>query len=549
MSGTVKRVAVRLALEGADQVRTQITAVGETGQRSLGRIQQAAASSGAGFANLRTTIGQAGFQLQDFVVQVQSGTSAMTALSQQGSQFLGAFGPAGAIAGAVLTVGSLAAALLTGRDNAEAFAVSEERLGDLYARNRGIIADLTLETQNLGAARAQAGIIETQTELGRLRLAQDRIEREREAIQRENALAQRARGALDQGLVLQNQQRIDELNQRAQRAGQLADRVQEDLDRLTQLREGFRRGEGLPTPPSFVGAPSPAGGGGRAGSGRLTDAQVLDRFRGARAQSDPLEGLLERYRQQQEAFGQALERGVISEEEFGRAVETSTLRLGEQIQALERAERGTQRVSDATRDLQRAADGVAKSLAAAFEDLVFEGRNFSDVLKDLERNLIRIGNQVLLQPLFERGLNALLGEGTGKGGSGKPSPLSFVDRLFSSVLGAIGGTADGGLKTIPSAMGNAFAAGRITPFARGGVVTAPVLFPMANGMGLMGEAGPEAVMPLRRDRNGRLGVVAQGAAPVTININGVTDAASFRQSQAQILTGVSRAVGRAQRSR
>lgn len=121
MSGTVKRVAVRLALEGADQVRTQMTAVGESGQRSLVNIQQAADASAGRFGNLRNVVGQAGFQLQDFAVQVQSGTSALTALSQQGSQFLGVFGTAGAAAGAILTVGILVTQILRGGDATKAW--------------------------------------------------------------------------------------------------------------------------------------------------------------------------------------------------------------------------------------------------------------------------------------------------------------------------------------------------------------------------------------------------------------------------------------------
>lgn len=57
-----------------------------------------------------------------------------------------------------------------------------------------------------------------------------------------------------------------------------------------------------------------------------------------------------------------------------------------------------------------------------------------------------------------------------------------------------------------NADGNVFSGGNIIPFAQGGVVTRPTLFPMANGTGLMGEAGPEAVMPLKRGPGGRLGV-------------------------------------------
>lgn len=68
------------------------------------------------------------------------------------------------------------------------------------------------------------------------------------------------------------------------------------------------------------------------------------------------------------------------------------------------------------------------------------------------------------------------------------------------------------------AKGGAFQGGNVIPFARGGIVNRPTLFPMANGAGLMGEAGPEAVMPLRRGANGSLGVAMHGGgASVVIN--------------------------------
>jgi hypothetical protein len=72
--------------------------------------------------------------------------------------------------------------------------------------------------------------------------------------------------------------------------------------------------------------------------------------------------------------------------------------------------------------------------------------------------------------------------------------------------------------------GAAFDRGRVTAFARGGIVDKPTLFPMANGMGLMGEAGEEAVMPLKRLGDGKLGVRAEietraaPAAGVTVNV-------------------------------
>lgn len=85
----------------------------------------------------------------------------------------------------------------------------------------------------------------------------------------------------------------------------------------------------------------------------------------------------------------------------------------------------------------------------------------------------------------------------------------------------VGGVFD--LFGIPkSAMGNVFAQNGIQKFARGGIVDKPTLFPFAKGIGLMGEAGPEAIMPLRRGRDGRLGVQAAnggGAVSVTVNVD------------------------------
>ena len=72
------------------------------------------------------------------------------------------------------------------------------------------------------------------------------------------------------------------------------------------------------------------------------------------------------------------------------------------------------------------------------------------------------------------------------------------------------------------AKGAAFAGGRVLPFARGGVVDRPTLFPMANGMGLIGEAGPEAVLPLRRGRGGKLGVEASGGRGGSISFGDIT---------------------------
>ena len=98
-------------------------------------------------------------------------------------------------------------------------------------------------------------------------------------------------------------------------------------------------------------------------------------------------------------------------------------------------------------------------------------------------------------------------------------------------------------KIFPSAYGNVVANNKIVPFAYGGVVNKPTLFPMANGAGLMGEAGPEAIMPLRRGRNGRLGVESSGGVGnVVVNVDATGSSVQGDQPSSEQL---GRAIGQA----
>jgi lambda family phage tail tape measure protein len=90
--------------------------------------------------------------------------------------------------------------------------------------------------------------------------------------------------------------------------------------------------------------------------------------------------------------------------------------------------------------------------------------------------------------------------------------------------------------------------GRVTPFAAGGVVSAPTYFPMDGQMGLMGEAGSEAILPLKRGADGSLGVASSGGGTVNVVFNvTASDAQSFRKSEGQIAAMLTRTVGRGRR--
>lgn len=142
---------------------------------------------------------------------------------------------------------------------------------------------------------------------------------------------------------------------------------------------------------------------------------------------------------------------------------------------------------------QNVANSIRSNLTSALLTPLQQGESAFDRLGKIGLNVVQmIGQEIisnlLKQITLEKTLQTIKTVGKGIGG--------FFGGLFGS------------------ANGNVFRNGNVVPFARGGVVTKPTVFPMANGAGLMGEAGAEAIMPLTR-RNGKLGV--EGSATV-VNI-------------------------------
>jgi lambda family phage tail tape measure protein len=109
------------------------------------------------------------------------------------------------------------------------------------------------------------------------------------------------------------------------------------------------------------------------------------------------------------------------------------------------------------------------------------------------------------------------------GGSG--GGLGGLAKGFSGSTSYAGGVATDAFKTGTTGIaGNYFpSATSFQPFAMGGIVNKPTLFKYADGgsgrFGLMGEAGPEAIIPLKRGRDGKLGVAGGGGVNVTVNVD------------------------------
>ncbi|AUQ58714.1 putative gene transfer agent tail tape measure protein [Phaeobacter inhibens] len=173
------------------------------------------------------------------------------------------------------------------------------------------------------------------------------------------------------------------------------------------------------------------------------------------------------------------------------------------------------------KDAETLERGMSKGLRRAFDGVVFDGMKLSDALDTMAQSMIQTTYSAAIKPVTSH-VGGLLSDGVGK--------------LMSGIL--------------PFADGAAFSQGRVMPFAKGGIVSGPVSFPMRGGTGLMGEAGPEAILPLTRGADGALGVCSQGGRATSVVMNIQTpDVQGFQRSQGQIAAQLSRALSRGNRNR
>jgi len=212
-------------------------------------------------------------------------------------------------------------------------------------------------------------------------------------------------------------------------------------------------------------------------------------------------------------------------------------RLDERVADLESSLTGAQNMASAfnaelttfkttmaatSREVKTLESGISRGLKRAIDGLVFDGDTLADALKGVGTSMLDAAYNAAVRPVSKHFGNVL---GTG------------LEGLIQSVL--------------PFERGGAFASGRVTPFAQGGIVTQATAFPMRGGTGLMGEAGPEAIMPLTRTAGGKLGVRTEGGgAPIHVTMNISTpDVAGFDRSQSQIAAKMSRLMARGARNR
>ena len=171
----------------------------------------------------------------------------------------------------------------------------------------------------------------------------------------------------------------------------------------------------------------------------------------------------------------------------------------------------------AQREVGRLSSSFSADLKGAFDDVVFDGRRLSDTLRDVALSMAEAVYNTAMRPIQDTIGSAIAG----------------------GINGLIGGVLSGGTGA------------QVQAFARGGVGNGPTWFPMRQGIGVMGEAGAEAILPLSRGSDGRLGVRSESAGrPVQVTVNVTTpDVEGFQRSRSQIALQMNRALGLAARNR
>jgi lambda family phage tail tape measure protein len=198
-----------------------------------------------------------------------------------------------------------------------------------------------------------------------------------------------------------------------------------------------------------------------------------------------------------------LDRGVISWETYSRAI----------FKVSESLEDSTKKLDE----MDSFAKTAAKNIQNSFADFLFNP--FENGLKGMAQSFGQMIQKMIADAVaadLARRLFGGLSDSGKTGGSG----------LLGGALDWLGGM------LFPSANGNVFASGGISDYS-GSVVNRPTLFPFASGIGLMGEAGAEAILPLKRGRDGKLGVASGGGGhTINVYVNG-TNAPDVRRAAGQ----------------
>lgn len=593
--GTFQKAATGAAT-AADNLEDSVRQLNSTQTKSAAPAKGmagAVGNLGSAFKNNSSAIQNASFQLQDVIVQMEMGVPIARTLGQQLPQLLGGFGPLGAVVG--LAAGALLALGPTLLGAAADTKTLQERIDEL-SDSVGALRDLSSEMASLDKLAEKYGDVDTQLVqlLGHMRDQQIMLAQTgaRNVIK---ALTDEYFGLNSELDIFSKQGSIAFYNLQKE-LGLSADQVKALRDALSDAGTATNfadQAEALGRVDALL-AGSAINGTEFARS--VTDAALQLRQVEAAAEDsaaavakivalDPESGWLSGALSQAEALAKQL--WSAADAAMKIAISTSSVKIGAggrpeipdntqsilearirmqrkqdaDAEASARAGRSGAKLSPAEQDAKRLFEGTrteAEKYAAELEkvaELYRSGAIESDVyaraVGKLAEEFDPLGKLITgLASTVENELNnafASVIDGTASLGA---ALLNFASNVLAKVAQDLfaqqfSAPIASGIKGLFSEDGNVFDQRGFVPFAKGGVVSGPTIFPFANGTGLMGEAGPEAIMPLSRGSDGKLGVVAangNSAPKITINNYSGQEASASTDNMGNIIVEIGRAI-------
>ena len=561
---TEQEMLIRLQVEAGQAIKQM-----ETASKSVGDLTTAANNSQRPMRQLQQNVRNASYQLTDFAVQVQGGQSAMLAFSQQAPQLLAGFGAIGAAVGliAALAPAAVQGILAITKDSKtleESLKGAEEAFKNLkssfdftdrksldplieqYKTANEETKKLILSNLELNVAIAKVASNDLKVSLGNS--IQEGIDQigffKRQFLELQDLIINRPKFGESRSYDIKPEESL--------KLGFGID--QQQLDNIKQLQADFNAAKLSAT--DFFASVSKVYLATEKPTKDFTEwVQGLQKATKAQRElelaTNQYEAALERLRQGNTTTVKAEEQ---AQKEWEKSTDKEIDTISKQFEALEKLRQQRIKEADALRAatnplqayeialekarvllndniisqneynnaLYRAQTVLANSnklvnsfgdaLSNAFAGAIIGGKSFSQVMNslalDIQSAIIKI---MIIEPLIRQLKLSMVGSGLfnfGAGSSTTPTssgPTPGYEGLY------IGGTA---------ANGKVMSSGRMTPFANGGIVNGPTIFPMANGAGLMGEAGPEAIMPLKRGADGKLGVSGGGTTVNVYNSSG-----------------------------
>lgn len=554
-----KQVSVRIKAEGGGQLKAEFQSIGAEAQKSFGAIDRGARGGGQALQNV-------GFQVQDFAVQVAGGTDVSRAFAQQLPQLLSGLGLMGVLFGTVAAVAvPLFMAFGVGADKAKelegAVKTLNSAMKDLNSATDAANVDPSKLFGDFGAGAAQAReVLEIQRQIAAARaenaLAQtsssltavfgdfkDAIAIGDDAVTATNRLYALADVADALGLEFESSVPQIEAVAQALQAVSTADGPQAQADAMAGLRASIldaAEAGGVLSDEALVLLQN------------LTDAELaalglatVDIASPIAAGANEAARLAQNLALAQAAslnYGKILNKGDSGPDAARRSVMdlnapgllTGTVASG--AGGVFKAPRGGRGggggggggVSEADREAKRIYDQTrtsAEKYAIELEKLnklhesgKLDTDTYNRALEKLGKELDKtegLGKKAAsairgaFDNLFDDPAQAL------KDLSKQLFQMALYAQLAKSMPSVFGSN---GIIPLMNANGNAFDGGRVQAFATGGIVSSATMFPMRGGMGVMGEAGPEAIMPLTRV-GGKLGVAAVGGGGSNVVVN------------------------------